>query len=317
MKASTSAAIVFAVLVVGLGGFYVARNPERETLDDAARKAAPGHFVHLSDGVTHYTLDGPDSGQTVVLVHGFSVPLYIWDSTAAALGNAGYRVIRYDEYGRGWSDRPMVEYTAELYDRQLSELLDSLRINDRVDLGGVSMGGWVTATFSGRHPNRVRSLILVDPVASAAEKPSPTFSSRLRGIPLVGAYIWQTTDVPKMADGQASDFANPNQFPDWADRYRTQVRYRGFGHALRSTRRAQSVVDLDSVYRSVDRASIPVLLIWGTKDPTVPFARNNRVRAAIPRAEFHPIDGAGHLPILEQASLTDSLILAFLGRQTR
>jgi pimeloyl-ACP methyl ester carboxylesterase len=71
------------------------------------------------------------------------------------------------------------------------------------------------------------------------------------------------------------------------------------------------------VYRSVDRASIPVLLLWGTKDRTVPFARNARVRGAIPRAEFHPIDGAGHLPILERAGLTDSLILDFLGRQTR
>jgi len=317
MKRSTQAAAVFAALVVGLGGYYIARNPERDTLDDAARKAAPGRFVRLSDGVTHYVLDGPDSGRTVVLVHGFSVPLYIWDSTAVALSAAGYRVLRYDEYGRGWSDRPMVDYTADLYDRQLNELLDSLRINERVDIGGVSMGGWVTATFAGRHANRVRSLILVDPVAPPDARPSPTFSSRVRGVPLIGAYVFQTADVPKMADGQASDFANPKQFPDWADRYRPQVRYRGFGHALLSTRRAQSRVDLDSVYRTVDRASIPVLLVWGTEDRTVPFARNARVRAAISRAEFHQIQGAGHLPILEQAALTDSLILDFLGRQSR
>ena len=64
----------------------------------------------------------------------------------------------------------MVDYTADLYDRQLTELLDSLRITDRVDIGGVSMGGWVTATFAGRHANRTRSLILVDPVASAATR---------------------------------------------------------------------------------------------------------------------------------------------------
>ena len=315
MKRSTLAAAVFALLVVGFGGYYVLKNPERERLDDSARKAAPGKFVQLSDGVTHYKLDGPDSGRTVVLVHGFSVPLYIWDSTAIALAAAGYRVLRYDEYGRGWSDRPMVEYTADLYDRQLNELLDSLHVSDRVDIGGVSMGGWVTATFAGRHANRTRSLILVDPVSSSGTRPSPTFSSRLRGLPLIGAYVFQTTDVPKMADGQASDFANPNQFPDWAERYKPQVRYRGFGHALLSTRRAQSRVDLDSVYRSVDRTSIPVLLVWGTEDKTVPFARNTRVRAAISRAEFHQIQGAGHLPILEQAQLTDSLILEFLGRQ--
>jgi pimeloyl-ACP methyl ester carboxylesterase len=311
---------IVALLLVVLGAFYVVRNPERETLDAAARKAAPGRFVRLSDGVTHYTVDGPDSGRVVVLVHGFSVPLYIWDSTAIALATAGYHVVRYDEYGRGWSDRPMVDYTADLYDRQFTELLDSLHITDRVDVGGVSMGGWVTATFTGRHANRVRSLVLVDPVAApppGTPRAEPTFMSRLMGMPVVGSYLWQTTAVPTMADGQASDFVDPNRFPDWADRYRSQVRYRGFGHALLSTRRVQSGVDLDSVYKTVDRGGFPVLLLWGTSDKTVPFARNAGVRKDIPRAEFHPIDGAGHLPILEKAPLTDSLILAFLARQPR
>jgi pimeloyl-ACP methyl ester carboxylesterase len=154
-----------ALLVVVTGGFYLARNPERDTLDDAARSAAPGKFVRLSDGVTHYELSGPESGRAIVLVHGFSVPYYIWDSTAAALSAAGRRVLRYDQFGRGLSDRPSIEYTADVYDRQLGELLDSLHIADPVDLAGVSMGGWVTGTFTGRHPKRVHSLILVDPVA--------------------------------------------------------------------------------------------------------------------------------------------------------
>jgi len=308
--------VVLALLIVALVGFYYTRNPERETLDDAARKSAPGRFVHLSDGVTHYKIDGPDSGRVVVLVHGFSVPLYIWDSTAIALANAGYRVVRYDEYGRGWSDRPNVEYNADLYDRQFGELLDSLHVRDRVDVGGVSMGGWVTATFTGRHANRVRSLVLVDPVAPGPRS-SPTFTSRLMGLPFVGNYMFQTMAVPTMADGQASDFADPSKFPDWAERYRQQVHYRGFGRSLLSTRRVQSRLDMDSVYRSVERTRLPVLLIWGTSDHTVPFELNAGVRKAIPSAEFHPIEGSGHLPILERASLTDSLIIAFLARQAR
>src|SRR5690606_26904086 len=93
-------ALGVVVLVVGVCGaaFYFARNPERETLDDAARRNAPGKFVRLSDGVTHYDVAGPDTGRTVVLVHGFSVPYYIWDSTSNALARGGYRVVRYDEY---------------------------------------------------------------------------------------------------------------------------------------------------------------------------------------------------------------------------
>lgn len=66
-------------LAVVLGGAAAdrVRNPERLGLDRAARREAPGHFLTLGDGVTHYDGAGPDSGQRVVLVHGFSVPSYI------------------------------------------------------------------------------------------------------------------------------------------------------------------------------------------------------------------------------------------------
>jgi pimeloyl-ACP methyl ester carboxylesterase len=301
---------LLALFIIATGGFYLSRNPESETLDDAARAHAPGKFVRLADGMTHYDIAGPESARTVVLVHGFSVPAYIWDSTATALAAAGYRVVRYDEYGRGWSDRPDVRYDADLYDRQLVQLLDSLHIHDRIDLGGVSMGGWVTATFVGRHPERVRSLILSDPVAGTSAAASGMFYW-----PVVGGYLWQALAVPSMAQGQTSDLVDPSRFPDWADRYRPQTHFRGFGRALLSTRRETAGMNTDTLYDRVGNTAVPVLLLWGTQDKTVPFARNSSVRAAIPDAEFHAIEGAAHLPILERAAVTDSLILAFLSHK--
>ncbi|HTE46488.1 MAG TPA: alpha/beta fold hydrolase, partial [Gemmatimonadaceae bacterium] len=162
------------------------------------------------------------------------------------------------------------------------------------------------------HPQRVRSLTLVDPVAGTSATSQGMFD-----YPIVGEWLWQALAVPRMADGQAGDFVYPSRFPGWADRYRVQVRYRGFGRALLATRRATAGMATDTLYRAVAATGVPVLLIWGVKDATVPFERNAGVRAAIPAAEFHAIDGAGHLPILEQAALTDSLVLAFLGRQPR
>ena len=305
--------IVIAVLLltcVGIAfGYRAARNPEHLTLDEAARKDAPGRFIHLSDGITHYQIDGPDTGRVVLLAHGFSVPYYIWDSTASALAKAGYRVVRYDTYGRGFSDRPDVSYDDKLYERQVGELLDSLRITGKVDFGGVSFGGYVTGVYTGRHPERVRSLILVDPVAGVS---APTM--RPYDLPVVGPYLFQTREVPKMAEGQASDFIEPARFPDWADRYRSQMRFKGFGRALLSTRVMRRGLDTDTLYTRVATGKFPVLLIWGVKDATVPFERNALVRKAIPGAEFHAIDAAGHLPILEKAPETNAIILSFLGR---
>ena len=300
---------IVLVAVVACAAYYTARNPESESLDDSARRAAPGKFVRLSDGYTHYQFDGPDSGRTVVLAHGFSVPYYIWDSTAAALASAGFRVLRYDAYGRGYSDRPDVEYSDKLYERQVLELLDSLGIKDRVDVGGVSAGGYVMGVFAGRHPDRVRSVILVDPVAGKSGTDMHPYD-----YPVIGSFLWQTQMVPTMADGQASDFIDPSRFPDWKGKYIPQTRLSGFGQALLSSRLFRRGMDTDTMYRRVAASNLPVLLIWGTKDNTVPFARNELVRKSIPNAEFHPVENAAHLPILEQARLTDSLIVAFLNR---
>lgn len=303
-----AAGALLLVLAICAAALYSSRDPESRDLDAAARAAAPGRFVRLSDGMTHYVVDGPDSGRVVVLAHGFSVPWYIWDSTAAALAAAGYRVVRYDAYGRGFSDRPAVEYSDRLYERQLGELLDSLRVA-KADLGGVSAGGYVAGVFAGRHPDRVRSVILVDPVAGTSAA-----SMRPYDLPLVGEYLWKWDNLPTMASGQTSDFIDPSRFPGWVDRYRDQMRYRGFAHSLWSSRVFRRGIDYDTVYRRVAAANVPVLLLWGEKDHTVPFERNELVRRSIPAVEFHAIPDAAHLPILERAPLTDSLIADFLRR---
>ena len=241
--------LVVLVLCVGAVVWLRVRNPEGPALDDAARRGVAGRFVRLPDGVTHYDLAGPDSGARVVLVHGFSVPAYIWDSTAAALAGAGFRVARYDTYGRGWSDRPDAPYDLALFDRQLVGLLDSLGWRAPVHVMGLSYGGAITATFVSRHPERVRTLTLVDPVAGQSGG-----VPWLMHAPLVGPLLWQGLAVPMMADGQSSDFVQPSRWPDWADRYRVQTHYAGFGRALLRTRPAGRTVRYDSMYAAAGRA---------------------------------------------------------------
>ena len=113
---------ILVALAAGLGALYWFSDPEKLDLDDAVRRGTPGQFVRLSDGFTHYELGGPPTGRLVVLAAGFSVPYYIWDPTFSALTEAGVRVLRYDYYGRGFSDRPDVPYDQAFYVRQLAEL---------------------------------------------------------------------------------------------------------------------------------------------------------------------------------------------------
>ena len=156
-------------LIVLLWALYVVADPEKRNLDSVARAATPGagHRDQPAPrrGYTHYELGGPASeeGRLVVLAAGFSVPYYIWDPTFNALTTAGFRVLRYDYYGRGYSDRPSIPFNDEMYVRQLDELLKHLRIRAPVDLTGISFGGSFITSFADKYPDRVRSLIYFDP----------------------------------------------------------------------------------------------------------------------------------------------------------
>ena len=312
MSAGRASVLIVIAVAAALTVLYRIRNPERVELDDAARQRAPGKFVTLADGRTHYQVAGPDSGQRVMLVHGFSVPSYIWDSTTAALTAAGFRVARYDTYGRGYSDRPDVAYNPDLFDRQLQQLLDSLGWRDPVDMIGLSFGGLVTANFIGRHPGRVRSLALIDPVAGPRDPVPGMF--QIRG---AGPALWRMMALPDMAEGQLSDFVEPAKWPDWPAQYREQMQYRGFGNALLSTLQEAQHVVLDSLYARVGASGTPTLLIWGKEDQTVPIERAESVRRAIPAASYHPIDAAGHLPHMEQPGVVNPLLIDFLRSQVK
>ena len=107
---------------------YTQSDRESLTLNDETRRNVPGQFVRLHDGVTHYEIGGPSGGTPLLLIPGFSTPYNLWDPTFAGLTAAGIRVVRYELFGRGYSDRPTAAYDADFYDRQIVDLLDALGI---------------------------------------------------------------------------------------------------------------------------------------------------------------------------------------------
>ena len=62
---------------------------ETKDLDENAMKTAPGKFVELSKGITHYQQTGQKEGKTVVLIHGIAGPIGIWQQTTSALVEEG------------------------------------------------------------------------------------------------------------------------------------------------------------------------------------------------------------------------------------
>ncbi|MBL4773998.1 MAG: alpha/beta hydrolase [Alcanivoracaceae bacterium] len=282
-------------------------NKEKHALTAEIRANVDGEFIKLSQGIVHYQQGNSGAEKTVVLVHGFSVPYYIWDPTYDFLIANGFHVVRYDLYGRGYSDRPDVAYDQELFDTQLVELLDALNITKAVDMIGLSMGGAIVAKFVTDHPKKVHKVAFVDPSHEA-------FYSNKLAVPLVGEYLATVFMLPKAAQGQLADFTDPEKFTDWPEKYRQQMQYHGFRNALLSTLRYFAKPDKLYLYKKVGELNIPTLLIWGEDDKTLPLAKSPRVAKAL-NTETFVVKKAGHLPHFERSEIVNPKLLNFLNKQ--
>jgi pimeloyl-ACP methyl ester carboxylesterase len=278
-------------------------------LNETTRKALPGSFITLPSGVTHYEEGGNPKGHPVVLVHGFSVPYFIFDPTFEFLCQQGFRVLRYDLLGRGFSDRPNVRYDAALFVTQLKELLDALDCKN-IYLTGVSMGGPVTTSFIKAHPDYAAKHILIDPSGARAISLSP-FLKAVK-IPLFGELAIGLFGSESMIKGIASDLFTPELVQEFQEKYKIQMQYQGFKRAILSTMRNGMLDSFIETYQQVGRLHKPTLLFWGRQDATVPLEHSRDILAAIPHAEFHPFDDCGHIPHYERASEVNEILLEFL-----
>ena len=302
--------VLSLALVVGaLYGIYRYADPEKLDLTDVVRASTPGKFIALTNGYTHYELGGPQEGRTVVLLAGFSVPYYIWDPTFKALTEAGFRVLRYDYYGRGYSDRPEVAYNVDLHIAQLTQLLDKLGISGAVDLVGLSYGGGVITTFADRYPNRVRTLTYMDPGLR-----SPFTPPFLSEMPRVWSFLAAVLDERYWPDAQMTDFLHPERHADWPDRYRVQLQYKGFRQARLSEFVNNAGEDQTDEVDRVGANPRPVLVIWGKQDRTVQFDNSEWLMKRMPHGRLLAVEDCGHLAMWEQPTVIHPELIAFLSR---
>lgn len=309
MEWTVTVVVVLVMTAMALFVPYLLWDKETIRLDETVRASLPGKFITLSDGVTHYECDGPVGGPLVVLIHGFSTPSGIWNYTAPALAAAGFRVLRYDLYGRGYSDRPVVDYDEDLFDRQLLELLAALEVDSPVHLVGLSMGGAISVVFAARHPERVRKIVLIDPAGCPVTIPS---IGRVVCLPVIGDYLMQVLgNYVIVRDGKES-LHGEEKLSELLELIKTQMVYRGYKRAVLSTLRHFDLSDQRQAYREVGRRGLPVLLFWGREDRVIPFENSAMIMNAIPGVAFHAIDECGHIGNFEKPDIVNPVLIEFL-----
>jgi len=300
--------IILAVLLVGGIVPYFACDGERKSLEAADRADLPGKMAKLSLGATYYEQGGPSSGKPVILIHGLTIPSYLWETTFEDLVGAGFNVVRYDLYGRGFSDRPDATYDPDLFEKQLAELVEALKLEEPAHFVGLSLGGAISVNFAAKHPEQVDRLVLISPYYRQ-EQP---VVAKLMNAPLLGDYLMKVLGDRLLKERLPEYYYKPVDYPQLEQRFLKQLEFIGYKKALLSTLRHYIPLDLTDSYSEVGRQKRPVLLLWGKHDRVIPFANSAAVLEVLPHAELHQID-AGHVPLQEERREECSeLIIGFL-----
>lgn len=278
----------------------------KPVLDDQVRRSVDGSFVRLADGAVHYELAGDSGAPPVVLIHGSSAPYIIWDRNFHVLADQGYRVLRYDLYGRGYSDRPRIEYDRSIYIRQLVQLTGAMDLTAPLHLVALSLGGALAVGFADSLPDKVASITLISPAGPyladmTLGKRVESFKDRINALvnPIDSTAVNRREVLEPIMPAIARQF-----------------KYRGTEWATYSFLKNRDEKGLERAFERVGRHSRPGCIIWGEQDMVLPFEFADDVKAYLPRYDIHPIPDAGHVSPFERPDTVNAILITFLDKAT-
>jgi 3-oxoadipate enol-lactonase len=251
------------------------------------------------DGVTlHYRLAGRSDGRVLVFANSLGCDLRIWDDVARELEET-YRVLTYDKRGHGLSDVGRVPYSLDDHVSDLVGLLSRLHI-DRFGMVGLSVGGMIAQRVAARHPGRVEALALCD--CGLRIGPREMWDARIAAVQRSGI----VSIAPAVLERWFSHSFRAERTDEVAGWRNMLVRTPGDGYA--GTCAAIRDADLAGDAQSI-RA--PTLCISGSADLSTPPELVRANADAISGARFQTVDGAGHLPPLEQPAVVTRILQSF------
>ncbi len=280
-----------------------------------------GKFAELKNGNIFYqefTSDNP-IGEIVVLVHGFSTPSIVWKGIIPYLTSAGYDVIAYDHYGRGFSSRPKVDYNKDFYISTLLELIKYLKIEQKVHLIGYSMGGPIVGYFANENPNKVKSINLIAPAGYMFKRKSQSnIYLKILNFPFVSKYI--SIVFPSLMYGGSSSIElsteedeNRLSQDELNKVYKEQMKYEGFTRSLISTANNFNLFNTQKMYQELGQKKIDASVIWGDEDEIVPFDGLSYLKSDYPEINYKVVENGHHdltyaLPSIVGKFLSEQLI---------
>jgi pimeloyl-ACP methyl ester carboxylesterase len=243
------------------------------------------------DGVDiYYEIHG--SGPALLLTHGYSLTLEMWQGQIEALSKH-YKLVLWDMRGHGRSDYPddPSAYSEALTVADMAALLDQVGTKSAI-VGGLSLGGYMSLAFYRAYPDRVRALLIIDT--------GPGFKK---------------DDAREAWNKRAHETGDRFDREGLAALESASRERSGAGHRNASglARAARGMLPQRNarVIESLPDIKVPSLVVVGADD--TPFlAASDYMAAKIPGAAKLVIPGGGHVVNIDQPQAFIDAVLPFL-----
>jgi 3-oxoadipate enol-lactonase len=258
-------------------------------------------------GTSLYYEDTGGDGEPVLFLHGFLFDGRQFEAQIAALRDS-YRCVALDFRGQGRSAAPSRGYQIE---QLTADVLAAIRELDLgpLHLAGLSMGGFAGLRIAARHPGLLRSLTLLNTSASP-HNPAKVIShlaltavGRVAGVsvPLVVSRVEaELYGAPFLVD-PAHDAQRQEWRQRWARADRAALAKTMLGIAFRP-----------GVLDELADIKIPVLIIAGAADVSLPPAQSRQMHSLIPGSRLVELPGVGHSSVIEDPGGVTKALTEFL-----
>ncbi len=257
------------------------------------------------NGTELHVEDSGGQGEVVLFSHGLLFDTRLFEAQVEAL-RGRYRCVAYDHRGQGRSaDDRSRSIDMQTLTADAVALVAALRLAP-VHFCGLSMGGFVGLRLAARHPELLRSLVLID---TSADAEPATNVPRYRALNLVARWCGL-----RLVAGRVMPILFARSFlgdPRNAARVAAQRR-RLLGNRRSIWRAVNGVIERESVAHELARVRVPTLVMVGDEDVATVPAKAEALRDAIAGATLVRIPRAGHSAPLENPTAVNAALTAFL-----
>ncbi len=259
-------------------------------------RATPRELSWSGFRVVSYTA-GPEDAAPVVLVHGIHAAASAWEMRElfSRLAEGGHRVIAYDLLGFGASDRPDVDYDADLYQDLLRSVLDELA-GAPADVVASSLSAAHALGLAAAEPERFRSLTLINPTGLLTQAESQRSRGRWLQAALRAPWLGEALFNLLVSRPSLRHFTG-KLYGDGADPLAAEVAAQGYATAHQPGARYAPAAFLGdalaaNVYMALRTLEVPALAVWS--------------RSGLQRTERESDAFAGVAPGVGQVWIEDS-----------